>query len=39
MMQKYAFLDRDTDGEFAKNLGVRFIRIKTNKEFAVPDDI
>ena len=33
------FGDRDTDGEFAKNLGVRFVRVKTNVKFLVPDDI
>ncbi len=33
------FGDRDTDEEFAKNLEVRFVRIKTNKEFVAPDDI
>lgn len=33
------FGDRDTDGEFAKNLGVRFVRIKTNEKFDLPDDI
>jgi len=33
------FGDRDTDEEFAKNLGVRFIRIKTNKRFELPKDI
>ncbi len=33
------FGDRDTDGEFAKNLGVRFVRIETNKRFELPSDI
>lgn len=33
------FGDRDTDKEFAKNLGVKFIEIKTNKEFVIPDTI
>lgn len=33
------FGDRDTDDKFAKNLGVRFIRIQTNKEFLLPDEI
>ncbi len=33
------FGDRATDGEFAKNLGVRFVKIETNKRFEVPADI
>lgn len=33
------FGDRDTDGEFAKNLSVRFFRIKTNERFELPSDI
>ena len=33
------FGDRATDGEFAKNLGVRFVKIETNKRFEVPIDI
>lgn len=33
------FGDRETDGEFAKNLGVRFIKIQTNKKFELPADI
>lgn len=32
------FGDRATDGEFAKNLGVRFVRIETNKQFELPRD-
>ena len=33
------FGDRATDGEFAKNLGVRFVRIETNKRFELPRNI
>jgi len=33
------FGDRATDGEFAKNLGVRFVKIETNKCFELPMDI
>lgn len=33
------FGDRATDGEFAENLGVRFVKIETNKQFVLPDDI
>lgn len=33
------FGDRDSDEEFAKNLGVRFVRIATNERFVVPSDI
>lgn len=33
------FGDRTTDGEFAKNLGVRFVKIETNKRFELPADI
>jgi imidazoleglycerol-phosphate dehydratase/histidinol-phosphatase len=33
------FGDRDTDREFAENLGVRFVRIETNKKFEVPKDV
>ena len=33
------FGDRATDGEFAKNLGVRFVKIETNKSFKLPQDI
>lgn len=33
------FGDRSTDEEFAKNLGVRFVKIKTNGRFIVPEDI
>lgn len=33
------FGDRATDGEFAKNLGVRFVKINTNEKFVVPEDI
>lgn len=31
------FGDRATDGEFAKNLGVRFVKINTNERFVVPE--
>jgi imidazoleglycerol-phosphate dehydratase/histidinol-phosphatase len=33
------FGDRATDGEFAENLGVRFVKIETNQQFVLPDDI
>ncbi len=33
------FGDRATDGEFAKNLGVRFVAITTNEKFALPADL
>jgi imidazoleglycerol-phosphate dehydratase/histidinol-phosphatase len=33
------FGDRDTDGEFARNLGVRFVRIPTNGRFLLPEDV
>lgn len=33
------FGDRATDGEFAQNLGVRFVKIETNKHFELPQDI
>lgn len=33
------FGDRDTDEEFAQNLGVRFVRIETNKVFLLPSDV
>jgi imidazoleglycerol-phosphate dehydratase / histidinol-phosphatase len=33
------FGDRTTDGEFAKNLGVRFVKIETNQKFELPIDI
>ncbi|HLD86888.1 MAG TPA: HAD-IIIA family hydrolase [Candidatus Nanoarchaeia archaeon] len=31
------FGDRDTDGQFARNLGVKFVRIETNRHFSVPE--
>ena len=31
------FGDRATDGEFAQNLGVKFIKIETNKKFELPE--
>jgi len=33
------FGDRPTDGEFAQNLGVKFIKIETNKRFEIPSDM
>ena len=33
------FGDRATDSEFAKNLGVRFVKIETNLRFELPTDI
>jgi imidazoleglycerol-phosphate dehydratase/histidinol-phosphatase len=35
----FMFGDRDTDGEFAKNLGVRFIKIQRNEKFVLPEGI
>lgn len=35
----YMFGDRATDGEFAENLGVNFVKIETNKKFRIPDEI
>lgn len=33
------FGDRDTDEQFAENLGVRFVRVPTNGNFALPDNL
>ncbi|OGG63106.1 hypothetical protein A3C21_00475 [Candidatus Kaiserbacteria bacterium RIFCSPHIGHO2_02_FULL_59_21] len=33
------FGDKATDGEFAKNLDVRFVKIETNQKFELPSDI
>ena len=33
------FGDRATDAEFAKNLGVRFVKIETNRRFELPQRI
>ncbi len=33
------FGDRDTERGFAKNLGVRFVRIKTNDRFILPKEV
>lgn len=33
------FGDRATDGEFAHNLGVRFVKITTNERFVLPADL
>ncbi|MBI4121058.1 MAG: HAD-IIIA family hydrolase [Parcubacteria group bacterium] len=33
------FGDRATDEGFAKNLGVRFVKVNTNERFVVPDDV
>lgn len=33
------FGDRETDGDFARNLGIRFVRLKTNGTFSVPEDV
>ncbi len=33
------FGDRDTDKQFAENLGVRFVRIETNGRFSLPVDV
>lgn len=32
------FGDRDTDRQFAENLGVQFVKVETNKRFEVPHD-
>jgi len=32
----YMFGDRDTDRQFADNLGVKFVKIETNKRFELP---
>ena len=37
--ESYMFGDRDTDEQFAKNLGVKFVKIETNKEFKLPTEI
>ena len=37
--QSLMFGDRDTDRQFEENLGVRFVKIETNKEFVLPSDI
>ena len=39
LSQSLMFGDRDTDGQFAKNLGVRFVKIKTNGSFELPKKI
>ncbi|MEI8130742.1 MAG: HAD-IIIA family hydrolase [bacterium] len=35
----YMFGDRDTDRQFAGNLGVQFVYIETNKQFILPKNI
>lgn len=35
----FMFGDRVTDGEFANNLGVKFVKINTNERFVIPEDI
>ena len=37
--QSLMFGDRDTDRQFAENLGVQFVRIETNKKFELPVSI
>ncbi len=39
LQNSYMFGDRDTDRQFADNLGVRFVKIETNKEFKFPQEI
>ena len=38
-VQSLMFGDRATDGEFANNLGVRFVKIETNNHFSIPVDL
>lgn len=33
------FGDRDTDREFADNLGIRFVKVETNGRFSLPVDV
>lgn len=33
------FGDRTSDGEFAQNLGVKFVKIETNKQFVLPTNL
>ncbi len=33
------FGDRDTDRQFAENLGIRFVSIETNKRFVLPEGV
>ncbi len=35
----FMFGDRDTDRQFAENLGVQFVKIETNKKFVLPLNI
>ncbi len=35
----FMFGDRDTDREFAENLGVPFVKIETNRKFVLPEAI
>ena len=37
--QSYMFGDRVSDGEFAKNLGIGYVKIETNKKFILPANI
>lgn len=39
LSQSYMFGDRTTDEEFAKNLGVTFVKINTNERFILPEGI
>jgi imidazoleglycerol-phosphate dehydratase / histidinol-phosphatase len=36
LQNSFMFGDRDTDRQFAENLGVQFVKIETNKEFVLP---
>ncbi len=35
----YMFGDRDTDREFAENIGVKFVKVETNGRFPLPADV
>lgn len=39
LQESVMFGDRDTDRQFAENLGVQFVKIETNKEFRLPERI
>ena len=39
LQNSYMFGDRDTDRQFADNLGVKFVKIETNTEFKLPPEL
>ncbi len=39
LTESYMFGDRDTDRQFAENLGVAFVRIETNQSFVLPQQL